>query len=230
MEDPRLRAESLILERATNFKATRITFYITYVLLLTTATITFIEALRTDNAKVRHVMNLETAISLVAAYFYGRFIEMVKGKFKVTDITQTRYVDWAITTPLLLLVLNLVYSNVNRTSLSVGFYGLLVLLNYGMLGAGYAGETGTLPHRTSQIVGFAFFFLMFYLIYAKHVSTHFTTFNIILFAIYIGLWGMYGVAAEMDDDKKNATYNILDLCAKCFTGLGFWAYFSKIFA
>ena len=45
------------------------TFYITYVFLLTTATITFIEAMRTNNAKIRNILNLETCISVVAAAF-----------------------------------------------------------------------------------------------------------------------------------------------------------------
>ena len=35
----------------------------------TTATITFIEAMRTKVPKIRHMLNLETCISVVAAYF-----------------------------------------------------------------------------------------------------------------------------------------------------------------
>ena len=49
-------------------------FYITYVLLLTTAAITFIEAIRTQNPVIRHVLNLETCISVVAGYFYYIFV------------------------------------------------------------------------------------------------------------------------------------------------------------
>ena len=36
----------------------KFTFYLTYVLLITTGTITFIEALRTNDKVVRHIMNL----------------------------------------------------------------------------------------------------------------------------------------------------------------------------
>ena len=49
------------------------TFSITYTLLLTTAVITFIEAIRTPNSKIRHILNLETCISCVASYFYSVF-------------------------------------------------------------------------------------------------------------------------------------------------------------
>jgi len=52
-------------------------FYITYVFLLTTGAITFIEALRSPVPQIRHIMNLETCISIVASYFYGIFIEEI---------------------------------------------------------------------------------------------------------------------------------------------------------
>ena len=40
-------------------------FMITYIILLTTGTITFIEALRTNSPQIRHIFNLETAISVI---------------------------------------------------------------------------------------------------------------------------------------------------------------------
>ena len=55
----------------------RYTFYITYALLMTTATITFIEATRTSNPQIRHILNLETCISIVAAFFYSMFIKKI---------------------------------------------------------------------------------------------------------------------------------------------------------
>jgi hypothetical protein len=44
-------------------------FYFTYIFLITTGTICFIEALRNPDPKIRHIMNLETCISVVAGYF-----------------------------------------------------------------------------------------------------------------------------------------------------------------
>ena len=38
------------------------TFYITYAFLITTGTITFIEAIRTKDIKIRNILNLETYI------------------------------------------------------------------------------------------------------------------------------------------------------------------------
>jgi hypothetical protein len=48
----------------------KFSFHLTYVFLLTTASITFIEAIGTTNPVVRHVLNIETAVSLIAGYFY----------------------------------------------------------------------------------------------------------------------------------------------------------------
>ena len=84
-------------------------FYLTYVFLLTTATITFIEAMRTKNTKVRHILNLETCISVVAAYFYGKFVEQLGDNVDYKKINMTRYSDWFITTPIMLLVLCLAF-------------------------------------------------------------------------------------------------------------------------
>ena len=53
-------------------------FYLTYVFLLTTGVITFIEALRTPIPTVRHIMNVETCISVIACYFYGLFVVEIK--------------------------------------------------------------------------------------------------------------------------------------------------------
>ena len=86
----------------------RFSFYNTYAFLLTTATITFIEAMRNPDPKIRHILNLETVISIVAAFFYSQFINRIKDDSQEIDyrgINITRYTDWAITTPVMLLVL-----------------------------------------------------------------------------------------------------------------------------
>lgn len=52
-------------------------FYITYIFLITTSVITLIEALRSPIPQVRHILNLETCISVIASYFYGLFIGQI---------------------------------------------------------------------------------------------------------------------------------------------------------
>ena len=216
----------------TLFSSVKMTFYITYVLLLTTGTITLIEALRTTQPLVRHVMNLETCISIIAGYFYSQFIDKVNnvtGPVDYKAINETRYNDWFITTPLMILVimLSLSYQS-GKFSVHFGSYAAAVVLNFAMLFSGYLGEKGTISKWTGCLVGFLFFIGLFGLIFLQYVSGSKQSFNYMLFGIYFIIWSIYGVAYMIDEQKKNIVYNVLDVTAKCFVGLGLWAYFTKI--
>ena len=203
-------------------------FYITYVLLLTTGTITFIEALRNKNIMVQHIMNLETCISVVAGYFYSVFQEKLK-KMKEIDwkeLTRLRYIDWAITTPIMLLVLSLVLSFNTNTKIKLHWFVLTVLFNYLMLYVGYLGETG-MEKRTASILGFLFFFLTYGLVFMNYL-TKYNRDNWIIFSMYVLVWSIYGVAYHFEEERKNIIYNYLDLIAKCFVGIGLWIYYVKI--
>jgi bacteriorhodopsin len=208
-------------------------FQITYVLLLTTATITIIEALRTNNPEVRHILNLETCISIIAGYFYSVFIVKIEDykdrTFNWKGITRIRYIDWSITTPLMLLVLCLVLSMQSKKSVNVFIYLGIVLLNYAMLIMGYLGEADILNRFLACILGFIPFFAMFYIIYVNYVNTSKSgTGNYVLFILYLIVWSMYGIVFLLPEEIKNTATNFLDLTAKCFIGLGLWAYYTGV--
>ena len=211
-------------------KNVKTTFYITYVFLLTTATITFIEAMRTSNAKIRNILNLETCISVVAAYFYGLFVEKIKDKpIDYKNINTTRFTDWAITTPIMLLVLLLAFLYNSGGRLSFWTFCIILALNYIMLGSGYLGEIGVFSRIPSMIVGFTAFFGMYGYIYKTFLHKKYKFDNSILFWTFAILWSCYGILYMADEQTKNIGYNILDLFAKCFVGIFFWAYFTKTF-
>ena len=207
-------------------------FYITYAFLMTTATITFIEAIKTKDEKVRNILNLETCISLVATFFYGKFISMFDkdGTVDYKLMNFTRYVDWSITTPimLLVLVLALLYNN-KAGQLNFTSFLIILFLNYGMLGSGYAGETKMMDKTQANGIGFLFFFGLYYFIYKKYLSTKYNLANYVLFFSFVFLWTFYGVVYFMDEVTKNVIYNILDLFSKCFVGIFFWAYYTNVF-
>ncbi len=216
---------------STKFDIVKMTFYITYVLLITTGTITIIEALATPNPMIRHIMNLETCISLIAGYFYSQFVSKVttaNGVVDYKDINETRYNDWFITTPLMILVvmLSLGYNNGQKVHLTT--YLTAAILNFAMLYSGYLGEKGKISKTTGCLVGFIFFIGLFGLIYFNFVRGSKAAFNFILFGIYLFIWSIYGFVYLLDEENKNIIYNILDVSAKCFVGLGLWAYFTKI--
>ena len=226
------------------------TFYITCCFLVTTGTITFIEALRTNIVPMRHILNLETCISIVAAYFYGNFIKTLepykdqiieetvnedeKMKKLQNRINDTRYVDWMITTPIMLLVLILAFQYNSGSKKGIKFFDYLIILlfNYGMLGSGYLGEKNLLNKLTANIVGFVFFGLLYGFMYFKYLLKTKNGNNInnqYLFLAFFILWAFYGIFYLMKENVKNTGYNILDLFSKCFVGIYFWSYSSNIF-
>jgi len=215
---------------STKFDTVKFTFYFTYILLITTGTITLVEALATTNPIVRHVMNLETCISIIAGYFYSQFITKVttgSGVIDYKSINEMRYNDWVITTPLMILALMIALSYNNKESVHIGTYISAVLLNFGMLYTGYLGEKNTISKQSGCIFGFIFFVALFALIYFSFVKGS-KAFNFMLFGIYVLIWGLYGFVYLLDEENKNIMYNILDVTAKCFVGLGLWTYFTKI--
>jgi len=105
-------------------------FLTTYIVLFGYTAITLIEALRTSSANTRHIMNIETTVSLVAGIVYGTFLDKMKQpNFNLSEIVPTRYIDWMITTPLILLAVVLFY-NTHGNSVNYKCYGMIVLLNW----------------------------------------------------------------------------------------------------
>ena len=214
-------------------------FYITYAFLVTTGTITFIESLRTNIVPMRHILNLETCISIVAAFFYGKFIEKINNNTHdeeslQNEINDNRYVDWMITTPIMLLVLMLAFrynsGNIKNYGIKFMDFCLVLLLNYGMLGSGYLGEKGVIEKLQANILGFAFFAGLYGFLYQKFLKNDKNnTTNQLLYMSFFILWALYGVFYLMKENVKNAGYNVLDLFSKCFVGIYFWSYSSNIF-
>jgi len=205
-------------------------FMVSYVLLLTTATITFIEALRTNSPTIRHIFNLETCISVVAGYFYGVFIQKIDTTEKIdwSEITKLRYIDWSITTPMMLLALCLVLSYNSKTVVHLPVILSIVALNYAMIFIGYMGETGVLQRWIADIAGFAPFIAMFFIIYYNFIRPNPSYSNWVMYLLYLVIWSMYGVVYMLSEEWKNITMNILDLTAKCLVGLGLWVYYTNI--
>jgi hypothetical protein len=147
------------------------------------------------------------------------------------NITPYRYLDWSITTPLMLITLSayLNYDGSTPTRL-VEFLSnhtvsivKIVLLNAAMLGFGIIGEFGYLSHYTSTALGFIPFALNFKYIKDTFLPSSEDNFKNILFYWFVFFWALYGVFALMNYKLKNTGYNILDIFSKNFFGI-FLAY------
>jgi bacteriorhodopsin len=218
-------------------------FYFTYIFLITTGTICFIEALRNPVPQIRHIMNLETCISVVAGYFYGLFVQKInkaekdaqennedskESELPLERINDMRYTDWAISTPLMLLVLCMVLGYENKITVTfLPFVGVLVF-NFLMLGSGYLGELGRLSITMANAIGFVFFFLMYGIIWKVYMTGSKITYQSkVIFWLFVILWALYGVFYQSPKMTKIFGYNILDLLSKAFVGIFFWFYLTK---
>ena len=221
-------------------------FYITYIFLITTSVITFIEALRSPIPQVRHILNLETCISVIASYFYGLFIAEINNKkaksstkeyFATHDsiheiplekINNMRYSDWIITTPFMLLALSMVLGYENKIAVRFKSFILVLISNLFMLGFGYAGEIGLFNRNLASFMGFLFLLLTFGIIWKLFITCAKATYQSkLIFWLYLGLWSLYGVFYHTNEATKMLGYNILDLIAKAFVGIFFWLYLTK---
>jgi bacteriorhodopsin len=139
-----------------------------------------------------------------------------------------RYVDWSITTPLMLIALCVVLSSEIGLEVHLPIIATIIALNYAMLYAGYLGETEVLTRTAANIMGFVPFLTMFGIIYWKYVMPKYSLSNRVLFYFYLIVWSLYGLVYYFDEETKNIAMNVLDLFAKCLIGLGLWVYYVHI--
>lgn len=201
------------------------TFTTTYIVLFGYTCITLIEALRTSSVNTRHIMNIETAVSLVAGIVYGTFVEKIKQPtFNLKEIIPMRYMDWMITTPLILLAIVLFYNH-GANTMNYKCYFILIVLNWLMLLFGYLGEQKIISSMKGLVIGFIFFALMvlymFFFMIPKGAP-------MAVFVIFSIIWTGYGVAYLLDEEEKNIAYNILDITSKALFGVVLWLYFGKV--
>ena len=168
---------------------------------------------------LQQMMFLEVIVQFIEGSFYLYWFYHFN---KITNITPSRYADWVITTPTMLV--NLICYYIFLQNKHISLFEILnqewktilpiLCLNWLMLLFGYLGEIKILPVMISVFLGFIPFLLYFYIIYKKYV-----TINSSLFYYFFIFWSFYGIAAVLPYTMKNNGYNILDLFAKNFFGI-----------
>ena len=214
-------------------------FYVTLVISIVVQIVTGIIDIAAFFVKVPTVYSIIRQLlilELVVQFFEGSFYVWLAYNFtKVLNVTPKRYIDWAITTPTMLITLMtyLIYLNkmVEDKTNELEFFTVLkensnifipvVLLNWLMLLFGYLGEMKIIPVLLGVLLGFIPFLLYYYMIYVNYVTQD--TSGYLLFWYFFFFWSLYGFVAVLPYYLKNSFYNILDLFAKNFFGL-FLAY------
>ena len=167
---------------------TKYLFYITLVISIIVQIITGIIDIGAFFVKVPTMYSIIKQlliIELVVQFVEGAFYFWLAYNFtKILNITPKRYIDWAITTPTMLitLMIYLIYLNkrvenkINELNLftllkdNLNVFIPVVLLNWLMLLFGYLGEMRIIPVLLGVFLGFIPFLIYYYIIYVNYVS------------------------------------------------------------
>ena len=177
---------------------------------------------------LKQMMILELFVQIIESSFYVYWFNNFKN---ILNVTPTRYFDWVITTPTMLvnLIFYLIFlKHINdNTSENLNFFELfnkefytiitVLVLNWLMLLFGYLGEISVIPVLLGVTLGFIPFLIYYYIIYKNYALLSDDGFKIFLY--FFIFWGLYGVAAILPYNIKNTCYNMLDLFAKNFFGI-----------
>jgi bacteriorhodopsin len=179
------------------------------------------------DAILKQVLGLEIIVQIIEFVFYIGFLSV----FNLKDLTQKRYYDWFLSTPVMLFTISLYffYANFiegndskpidlaeftkNNSKQIIAF----ILLNFLMLLFGYLAEVGMMNRRLAFVLGTAALCGSFGVIYESYAKFSEQTKNI--FWIMFGLWALYGIAFLMPPVAKNLGYTALDIFAKNFFGI-----------
>ena len=178
---------------------------------------------------LKDLLKIELIVQIVEFIFYIWLFFYFKKMSQ--NITPFRYLDWSITTPLMLFTLSAFLSYDGNTkdtvvdflSKNMSSIVKIVLLNATMLFFGLVSELGYLNPYVSTALGFIPFTLNFKYIKDTFLPSSEDKLKNALFYWFVFFWALYGVFAVMNYTVKNTGYNILDIFAKNFFGL-FLAY------
>lgn len=187
--------------------------------LVTLGTLAFVET--PDD--LRLIVALEASVQLVEFLWYATVVYR-----KREIVTASRYIDWIISTPTMLLT-SILFFRLRAGEDVVGTFhehaGLLVavlLFNTAMLLCGLAIEYELASIYSAGLAGYAMLVVTFVLI-ATFVPQGDTLSETLHYATFI-VWSLYGVAITLPYEPKNIMYNSLDIVSKNFFGLFLFAY------
>jgi len=186
-----------------------------------------------DKHKILYdILAIETIVQFVELFVYIFFLRTMI-KTSLDKMVTTRYYDWFITTPIMLITL-ITFLKYKETIINnekpiifkefiIENYNniiLIILLNFFMLLFGYLGEIKIINNSFAVFIGFIFLAITFYIIYKEYALS---SKELTVFYVFAFIWSIYGIAAMMGTVSKNNIINILDLFAKNF--FGFYIYY-----
>lgn len=207
-------------------------------LLLTATSLAVPLAPKDDSLYV--IATLETIAQAIEFVYYAYFFAYKCGSGRRIPPTYTRYVDWALSTPVMLLntLALLRYLRFRRSTAyaadervdvfadvftDYGVMWTILGLNWLMLALGFVVEWRVHALRPGVRLallgaGHIVFVANLVLIFTKVRGAG--TLGLVLWLFLFFVWGAYGVAAALlSDVPKNVAYNLLDIVSKNVYGL-----------
>ena len=183
--------------------------------------------LNEEDKILNSILTYENVVQIIEAIVY---FWIIYGFTNLNTVINKRYIDWFITTPLMLFSSLLFFkyqdykeNNINEPFTIKSFINdnkediiLIFIYNALMLLFGYLAERDSKNRTLYIFIGFIFFGLSFNVIY-KYAKK--SVLGKKLFYILILLWSLYGFSAFFNLKIKNINYTILDIFSKNFYGL-----------
>lgn len=197
----------------------KLSFTITFYFLIFACFLSIVSLFFIKSKKLRNILCIETIITGFAVIIYSFYLKHID-KYNLTyqnskdwlTVNQYRYVDWTVTTPLMLISLILILSHDSTIVMKPMFILLIVLLDWAMLFLGYLGESKKISRLQADIFGFIPLVIIFYLIYSHFIKHK----GNLLFTVYVIIWSMYGILYMLNEQTMNTLFNLLDCIAKAF--------------
>ena len=209
-------------------------FGVTFWFLAIIGFIIFSFALINTNLTFNKILFVQAFICAITCGFSYLHISYLKGikeswpnyYYTYNGVTNIRYLDWTLTTPLILICLCLILND-NKNSLSnlIIPISLILFSNWIMLSFNYLGEKNLMSKNISGHFSYIFLIITFVIIFMYFIRNSMNNIkNNILFVVYIIIWLLYSLSYFLDEEAKNIMNNIVDIIAKAFLALLFVYY------
>jgi bacteriorhodopsin len=193
----------------------QITGVISTILMAIAFIVTIVSLVNEDDTYKRKAQILE-AIILFTAFCFYMIIMRQNRRTHSLSIIRLRFFDWALTTPLMLIVLILIYprgETTKPTPVVVVCIMTIVMVIVGLL----FNQHKLLWKFGAASTGFVLLVAIFVIIYKSTGVAQAESQAAFWYTVVI--WTMYGFAYFMPFYVRNVIYNILDMLAKSVFGL-----------
>jgi bacteriorhodopsin len=189
-----------------------------------TAAITFVGAVDpTNSAAKRKALAIETVVNVIAAWVYTELRPALTSG-NISRASDLRYVDWFLTTPLLIASFAIYLTNsptannaegiLRQDLMSPWLVGLLVA-NAAMIICGFKAR-GNPSQQGSVNNLFICAWLAFAFIAAVLVTFYYYVYMVYIF---LAVWALYGLAFLEPVPVRETMYNVLDVFSKSAFGI-----------